>query len=279
MSNNEAIQKAAQAIELAIGECGVEAISKLPTFIQAVQMANGISALRAALTDSFVQTTLMPLQGTKLGFLTDKDKDGGYGLNVVRDCCIEAMLRGFSVVGNEFNIIAAGFYGAKAGWERKVGEFPGLTDLVMQPGVPQTMGDKGALVPYVASWRLGGKEMILRCIQEKDGTDLRIPVKVNAGMGADAIIGKATRKILFRIYQRINGSSFGAVDGEVGDDSITTTGEPAPSPVPEGTPEGRRIKLNGKKPAAAAPPTETAPQAAPPAAQQQVSPENDGRIT
>ena len=252
MSNNEAIQKVSQAIELAIGECGVEAISNLPTFIRAVKMASGISALRAALTDQFVVSTLMPLQGSKLGFLTDKDKDGGYGMAVVRDVAIEAMLRGFSIVGNEFNIIAGGFYGAKAGWERKVGEYPGLTDLVLQPGVPQGVGDKGSLVPYVASWRLDGKEMTLRCVQEKDGADLRIPIRVNAGMGADAVIGKATRKVLFRIYQRINGSTFGAVDGEVGDDAITTTGESVPTsaPVPEGTPDGRRIKLNGKKAAA-----------------------------
>ena len=284
MSNNEAIQKAAQAIELAIGECGVEAISGLPTFIQAVRMAQGITALRAALNDQFMQQSIMPLMGTKLGFLTDldHDKEGRrYGINVVRDVCIEAMLRGFSIVGNEVNIIAGGFYGAKAGWERKVSEYPGLTDLVLQPGVPQNVGDKGALVPYVASWRLNGTEMILRCIQEKDGTDLRIPIKVNAGMGSDAVIGKATRKILFRIYQRINGSSFGASDGEVGDvEAVNTTGEPAPSPAPEGTPDGRRIKLNGKKapPAASA---EATPAPAP--AQQQpapqVSPEDDGRIT
>ncbi len=120
--------------------------------------------------------------------------------------------------------------------------------------------------------------MILRCAQEKDGTDMRIPVKVNGGMGADAILGKAERKMLFRIYQRVNGSSFGAVDGEVGDvEAINTTGETAPSPAPEGTPDGRRIKLNGKK-AAPAPAAEaaTAPAAQPP---QSVSPEDDGRIT
>lgn len=281
MSNNEAIQKVSQAIELAIGECGVEAISKLPTFLQAVKMAHGISALRAALTDQFVQSTLMPLQGSKLGFLTDKDKDGGYGMAVVRDCCIEAMLRGFLVVGNEFNIIAGGFYGAKAGWARKVGEYPGLTDLVLQAGVPQIVGDKGALVPYVASWRLHGKEMVLRCAQEKDGTDLRIPIKVNNGMGADAVLGKAERKILFRIYQRVNGSTFGATDGEVGEEPINTTGETVPTPVPPGTPDGKRIKLNGKRtPVEAAPePAAAAPQAAAPAKQEPAHPEDDGRIS
>lgn len=278
MSNSTAIEKAASDIEKAIAECGVQAITKLPAFIQAVKMANGISAMRAALTEQLVQTVIMPLQGSPLGFLTDKDKDGGYGALVVRDCAIDAMLRGFRVVGNEMNIISGRFYGTKGGYSRLVAEFPGLTDLQLQPGVPQNVGDKGALVPYVASWRLNGKEMILRCIQEKDGTDMRIPIKVNGGMGADAILGKAERKVLFRIYQRVNGSSFGASDGEVGDDVITTTGEPVPSPVPEGTPDGRRIKLGGKKP----PASEPQPAAQEPKREDwvsQPSAEDDGRIT
>lgn len=282
MSSNSAIEKAAQDIEKAISECGVQAISKLPAFIQAVQMAHGISAMRQALSEQLVQTVIMPLQGSPLGFLTDKDKDGGYGALVVRDCAIDAMLRGFRIVGNEMNIISGRFYGTKAGYSRLVSEYPGLTDLVLQPGVPQNVGDKGALVPYVATWRLGGKEMMIRCIQEKDGTDLRIPVKVNSGMGSDAVIGKAERKMMFRIYQRINGSSFGAVDGEVGDEPITTTGETVPSPVPEGTPEGRRISLGGRKNGKAP----EKPAEPPPAAQAQpepkrgdwVSPEDDGRV-
>lgn len=245
--NNTSIEKVSQAIEAAINECGISSVARLPAFMQAVRMAQGIRALREALSDQFVQMVLLPLQGTKLGFLTDKDKDGGYGLAVVRDCCIEAMLRGFNVVGNEFNIIAGQFYGAKAGFERQVAEFPGLANLQLQPGVPAMGGEKGGLVPYSATWTLKGEPMSIHCQVTKEGLDLRIPVKVNAGMGADAVIGKATRKILYRIYQRINGSSYGMIDGEVGDDPILTTGEAAPSPVPEGTPEGKRIKLGGNK--------------------------------
>lgn len=247
MSTNTNIEKVSEAIEAAINECGIRSISKLPAFMQAIRMAQGIAALRGALTDTFVQTTLMPLQGTALGFLTDKDKDGGYGLNVVRDCAIEAMLRGFNIVGNEFNIIAGRFYGTRAGFERAVAEYPGVTSLVLQPGVPQ-MKDGGALVPFAASWLLGGKPMNISCQAPvaDSPVDTRIPVKVNAGMGTDAVIGKATRKILYRIFQRLNGSSYGLSDGEVGDEPILTTGEPAPSPVPVGTPEGKRIKLGGK---------------------------------
>lgn len=278
MSQNTDIEKVSQKIESAIAECGIRSISTLPKFMQAIRMGQGIVALRQALTDTFVQATLMPLQGTALGFLTDKDKEGGYGLNVVRDCAIEAMLRGFGVVGNEFNIIAGRFYGTKGGFERQVCEFPGLRDLVLQPGVPQLIGDKGALVPFSASWTLQGKAMRIDCQQTKE-VDQRIPVKVNSGMGSDAIIGKATRKVLYRIYQRVNGSSYGLVDGEVGDEPIVTTGETAPSPVPPGTPEGKRIKLGGKKAEAKAEAKEPEPKAEPAPKAAEPKPANDVPIS
>lgn len=274
MSNENAIEKAAETIETAVAKCGIEAIANLPTFLKAARMAEGIRALRNALTDDFLNATLMPLQGNRLGFLTDRDvnKDGtrgnGYHVTVVRDVTIEAMLRGFSMVGNEVNIIGGNFYGTKAGWERKVREFKGLTDLVVQPGVP-AIGEKGALVPFMISWKLGGKEHVMRCAQEKDGTDHRIPVRVNAGMGADAVLGKAERKAFFRAYRILHGSAYGASDGEVGDaDAIPTTGEPVAPTVPTGTPEGRRIKLNGKAPSTPPPANET---------QAAANPEDDGR--
>lgn len=244
------------AIEKAANECGLVAIRDLPKFAQAIQMAKGIRDMRLALTDDFVKHALMPLQGTTLGFLTDKDKnkDGspgpGYPLATVRECAIEAMIRGLNVVGNEFNIIADRCYGTKNGYARLVREFPGLTHLVLTPGVPTFAGEKGALVPFTATWKLNGKPDSIECQAPKEGPDTRIPVKVNAGMGYDAILGKAERKMLFRIYQRVNGSSFGATEGEVGDEgAINTTGEPAPSPVPAGAVEGRRYSIgkNGKK--------------------------------
>lgn len=267
MSQNTNIEKVSAAIESAINECGIKSIAKLPKFMQAIRMAQGIAAMRSALTDEFVKTTLMPLMGSTLGFLADRPNQkepDPYGIQVVRDCAIEAMLRGFNVVGNEFNIIAGRFYGTRAGFERQVAEFPGLTNLVLQPGVPvMGGGDKGAVVPYTATWTLNGSPMRIDC-QMTDGIDLRIPVKVNAGMGADAVIGKATRKMLYRIYQRINGSSYGLADGEVGDEPILTTGEPAPPAVPAGTPEGKRIQLGGKKTKGAAAPAGATKEAATP---------------
>jgi hypothetical protein len=250
-STEQAIEKISNDVEQAIKECGVAAIRDLPKFKQAISLAKGMRELRRAVDETFVKHCLMPLMGTTLGFLADRPnpkESEPYGPLVVRDCAIEAMIRGFNVVGNEFNIIAGRFYGTKNGYARLVQEFPGLTDLVLQPGVPTLAGDRGALVPFTATWRLHGKPMSIECQLVKDGADTRIPVKVNGGMGPDAILGKAERKMLFRIYQRVNGSSYGATDGEVGDEqAFVTTGEPAPSPVPAAAVEGRRYSLKGKR--------------------------------
>ncbi len=225
-------QSAIENINRALADCSIEQVRQLPAMEQAIVLANGMRALRLALTDEIIDKLLMPLQGSALGFRTDKDSGGGYPIQVVRDCAIEAMIRGFQPVGNEFNIIAGRAYFTKEGFSRKVSEFPGLTDLEFEIGVPHNAGDKGALVPYRASWKLNGKsdQIVRDLVKREDGstTDQRIPIRVNAGMGADAILGKARRKILAQVYEKISGVKFAPTDG----DAIDTTGENVPSEEP-----------------------------------------------
>jgi hypothetical protein len=183
---------------------------------RAAQMALAMKQVKDLLTPAMVQS-FMHLQGTPLGFLTDKDKTGGYDAATLQDVLAEAFLRGFYPINNEFNVISGRFYGAKNGFYRKVCEFKGLTDLELRPGVPVMQGG-GALVPYTARWRLNEIPCEMRRICHDEGgggpLDQRIPVKVNQGMGADAIIGKATRKILAAIYQQISGTEM-TPEGEV----------------------------------------------------------------
>jgi hypothetical protein len=190
--------------------------------VQTVVLAKGMRDLREAMSEKLVKYVFMPMQGTKLGFRTDKDKDGGYPWDIVRDCAMEAMLRGLRPIGNEFNIIGGNCYTTLEGFDRKLAEFPGLTDLELTPGVP-VLKDGGALVPYEASWKVNGKPDSLECTQttSTDGviTDRRIPVRVNSGQIVDAILGKAKRKMLARIYERISGIK--TPDGDV----IDTVGE------------------------------------------------------
>lgn len=249
LTKREALVLSAEQIEKAINECGVLAVRDQPVFVQAVKMAQGIRMIREALPEGFVKESFMPLQNSALGFLTDKPD--GYPWEVVRDVLCEALLRGFRPVGNEFNIISGRFYGAKAGFERIVMEFQGVSDIRITLGVP-VMSDRGALVPCEASWRYQGKEDGIACIQTQGGIDSRIPVKVNNGMGPDAILGKATRKLFARIYQRLTGCSRDVIDAdpdEVPRMELPATAEPAQ--------DGKRIKLgrNGNKAAAEAGPS------------------------
>lgn len=218
-----ALVRAKEQIQLALQDCTIEQIVKLDDVDQALRLSEGMAAMRAALTDDVVERLFMPLMGSPLGFQTDRDnsdKFPPYTIGVVRDCVIEAMIRGFRPVGNEFNIISKRAYFTLNGFRRKVREYPGLTDLELTPGVPRTM-DAGALVPYTAKWRLDGAPMQLVCdaIKREDGTveDTRIPVRVNAGMGPDGILGKARRKVLALVLDRISGSTWETPDADIGD--------------------------------------------------------------
>ena len=197
-----------------VSDCSLEVIEAMGQLEQVLKLASGVRQLRELITDRMM-ADIMQLHGTRLGFRTDKDNVGGtYGVEVVKECVIEAMLRGVRPVGNEFNIIAGNMYITKEGCTRLVREFPGLTDLVLNPGVPAGR-DGGALVAFSASWKVDGVPQRLDCVATDD-SDTRIPVRQNKQMGQDAVIGKATRKMLARIYAQLTGS-MATPDGEVDD--------------------------------------------------------------
>lgn len=247
-----AIEKATDEIEQALRECSSDAIRELPQMKQAIKLAGGVRAMRLALSDKVVEELFMPLQGTPLGFRTDKDTERGYPVGAVKECVIEALIRGFQVVGNEFNIIAGRAYFTKEGFERKVRQFPGLTNLDLRPGVP-TQKEGGALVPYRATWLLQGKPMeLVRDLVKNDRGELvgdeRIPIRVNGGMGADAILGKAKRKILAQIFELISGTTI--PDGDVIDVVGEVVGTPPRSAAAEATEdliEKHKAKVAAKK--------------------------------
>lgn len=174
---------------------GLEACENMPQFQRAIYLAEGVNRLRAAITDGVVEH-LMRLQGSPLGFLTDKDRDGGYPSQVVKECFIEATLRGLYPVGNEWNIISGKLYVAKEGYRRKVAEIDGLSDLDINLAVP-LLKNGGAVCAARATWKYRGAPCAI---------DREIPVRVNQAMGVDAILGKAERKMLAQVYKRVMGS-------------------------------------------------------------------------
>jgi hypothetical protein len=164
-------------------------------FEKAINAANAMKSLRAVLSDEVMQP-IMELQGTSIGFRTDKDSANGYAAPIVRDALIEAVLRGVQPAGNQFNIIAGRCYITKEGFQYLLKTLPGFSDLKPMLGIPISKPG-GAIVKCSATWKMHGKA---------DHIEAEIPIKVNNGMGSDAILGKATRKLLSRIYAQATGT-------------------------------------------------------------------------
>jgi hypothetical protein len=200
-----------------------------------IQVAQAMVDLRNLLTPE-VMAPIMHLMDTDLGFRTDRDpkqtnlKTGQpnipYSVDVVRDVVIEAKLRGFHVVGNEINIISGRMYAAKNGFRRKLTDgksFPGLKGFKDTYEVPRLVGDKGAIAKCNATWTLNGKP---------DSYDFEVAIKVNSFMGADAIVGKAERKLCKRVHDLVSG--FNTPEGDVDDFetavNVTPTKEPTTGP-------------------------------------------------
>jgi len=195
-----------EAVVTALDECvknGLLAMDKgeLSTFKRTLSIARAIGDLRSLLTPK-VMEPIMNLQNTSLGFKTDQPS-GGYQLDVVRDCLIEACLRGVYPIGNEFNIIARQCYITKEGFGHKLRDVAGLS-YTITPGIPRIAGENGAIITMAIDWTYNGKT------QTKE---LQLAIRVNKMMGADAIVGKATRKARAWLYTTVTGQEVG--DGEV----------------------------------------------------------------
>jgi hypothetical protein len=168
---------------------------------------------------------IMSLMDKPYGFKTDRapgtkefEENGAYDRLTVQDVMVSTALYGFRPTGNEINIIARNMYATKEGFTRKLRELTGLSDLKLSFGVPQ-MKNGGAVVQCSAAWNFHGVPGSIG-IDENDKCE--IPVRVNAKMGTDAILGKAERKLKKRIYDRITGTEHTIPEGDAGEVILET---------------------------------------------------------
>ena len=153
-------------------------------FERAYATAQSIEVLKTLLTEEYMKP-IMQLQGNRLGFKTDKDKTGGYPMEQVKNCLIEAVLMGLQPFGNEFNIIAGNTYATKEGVGRLLATWKGLKYSLVC-GVPTPNQDgKSAVVEVKIKWTINN--------ESKEET-IPISIKMDAYTSVDAMIGKATRK-------------------------------------------------------------------------------------
>lgn len=238
-------EKTVIAIEEACEQCNLAKLATLSPIRRTLTLARGMQIIRDQLKGP-VMKDIMALANTPLGFLTDrkpgtKNKDGKevtpYGESVIRDAVVEGMLRGASIIGNEMNVLVGRCYLTKAYFERAVREWPGLTHLAITEGVPmRTTSSKYVLVPMRATWRLNGIPQELRC-EHTSEVDSRIPVIENEGMAADAVLGKAKRKLFAKIYARLAGSDWAAEQAELDGEAIDVQATPVAALEAAGEPQ------------------------------------------
>jgi hypothetical protein len=179
---------------------------------RSIVQAKGIRALREKLSGETFDLLSGQLMNHKLGFLTDRDpnkpgKDGvkqPYPKEVVRDCMIEALLRGVHLDGNEFNIIASSCYITLEGCKRKVREFPGVENPEWDCGPPYLDKESGRICClFSCEWTYNGQRMHLK--NRKGEAGQIIAQKVEERGGVDFYLGKATRKGLARVFDVLRG--------------------------------------------------------------------------
>jgi len=169
--------------------------TNLQGFERAYATAKSIEVLKTLLTPEYM-APIMQLQGNRLGFKSDKDKSGGYPVDVVKNCLIEAVLMGLQPYGNEFNIISGNTYATKEGVGRLLATWKGLKYSLIC-GVPKPNADgKSAVVDVTIKWTINN---------ESKEEIIPISIKMDAYTSVDAMIGKATRKGRAWLISNISG--------------------------------------------------------------------------
>ncbi len=227
MSNELTISKSQ---ELVSQELNAQITAVLSNNVQGFQkafvMASAIQVLKDKLTPEFM-APIMALQGSKLGFKTDKDlvknpntgkyeKGPGYPMEIVKDCLIEMVLIGLQPTGNDFNIIGGNSYVTKEGGASLLKTVQGLSKpVITYSNVTQSADKKTANVTAIIKWEYQG---------ERNEEKIDFPIKSDPYTTFDALVGKAERKAKVWLYNTINGTNIS--DGDIQDISHEAVKEP-----------------------------------------------------
>lgn len=191
---------------------------------KAYKAAQTVTYLRENMTEDFMKN-IVSLQGTRIGFLTDRDKKkvngqqvkgDGYPSEIIRDVVIDALMNGFRLTGNEFNIIGGNMYPTKEGFMRILNEYSGLSyDFDIDMPI-QDKSQKFATTTAHITYSVNGN---------KNTKDLKLNIKSDSYATNDSIIGKAQRKAACWLVNKLKGTSFADVDVNENDEIIVINGE------------------------------------------------------
>ena len=179
--------------------------NKVEGFEKAFILSSAIMVLKEKLTPEFMKP-IMFLQGSNLGFKTDKDKTGGYTEQEVKSCLIDAVLLGLQPTGNEFNIIAGNMYPTRQGFGSLLEKIQGLKYSIVYSNPIFSSDKNSATCKCLIKWELNS---------EKNEQEVEFPIKSNNYATADAILGKAERKARRWLFNKVKGTDI--PDGDVTD--------------------------------------------------------------
>ena len=187
--------------------------------LTAIAMANAVQKLREAITPEVI-ASLRKLQGSPLGFLTDRDKGEhigrgkyepgtGYDDETIRDVAIMAASKGARMFGNEVNIIKAKAYLTKQYYSRLLDDTLGRYNWHTTPDIPRTAAG-GAVIGGKIWWRDSAGEHEETC---------QFAIKGDSTSTIDLLIGKWEKRARQMIYERSTGvpapdDSDGVIDAE-----------------------------------------------------------------
>ena len=161
-------------------------------------LADAVAMVAGFLTNERMQSIMM-LQGKKIGFKTDKDKDGGYPQGLVQQCIIDAMMTGVLATGNQFNIIAGNMYVTKEGFFHLLKNLEYLEDYDIEPDATTFSQNGGvATISCIVKYKKKGEN------QKQFKRTYKIKNDPKWG-SYDAVIGKMDRKARKDLYEKLTG--------------------------------------------------------------------------
>jgi len=261
--------------DLVVKECSGALGTGMNSIKDSLMVMNGIRSLKAFFNTPEVKELVEFAQDTKAGFMTDRSPAAirrqnakankkydikPYTYSQVVDALLPCVLEGYTMHGNEINIIAGNGLPVKNGKYNKITgkHAAGFREKI---GVPATRtGETGFIfVRCSAEWMIGGEKQHIG-VDESDACVFKIAYDGGRYDSIDKIIGLAQSKLYTRVLARITGKFIPEEpSGDVLGDAQELTDEPDGPPPTKPSASKKKAKKEAKpveKAAEKAPPVE-----------------------
>jgi len=207
-------EQALTSYQNAIDKCAPVIAQAAHTIQDSLIIANGIIEIKKFLSHEQVEPLVTSLKDSAAGFLTDRSKASlakqkgdskwhkkAYTHDEICEALTPCLMEGYTMTGNEINIISGKGMPVKAGKFRKITEWPGLSNFRHIVGAPHMEG-KIAKMRCQATWVQAGEQ---QSIGLTDDDKCIISVEKGDYDGIDKLIGLADSKLFSRVLTRLSG--------------------------------------------------------------------------